>query len=262
MTQGPAGKGGRFRFAVLALLFVNVAVNYLDRANLSVAAPDMARDLRLGPRQMGWIFSSFGWAYTLLQIPGGWMVDRVSSRILYSVCLAFWSAATFLQGFARGAAGLFGFRLGTGAFEAPAYPINNKVVTAWFAPGERATAIAVYTAAQYASLAFLHPVMQAVQGRFGWRALFMATGALGAVWACVWHLSYREKSLPGGSGPGAASVGAQSAAWRSPALWGIYIGQFSVSSILWFFLTWFPTYLEQYRGFPSEGAGWIRAAPF
>ncbi|HUL52935.1 MAG TPA: MFS transporter [Opitutaceae bacterium] len=272
----------RARFGVAALLFANVVINYMDRANLSVAGPAMGRDLGLTARELGWVFSAFGWAYAALQIPGGWLVDQVRPRLLYAGTLAAWSLATVLQGLAGTFAALFGLRLATGACEAPAYPINNRVVTAWFPEQERASAIAFYTAGQFVGLAFLQPVMAAVQRHYGWRGLFVFTGLVGIGWAFVWYLLYRDPAPPGSVGGSSASHslfrgGATEERGRSAdrrllqplreacghrRLWGVYLGQFAVTSALWFFLTWFPTYLEKYRGFTGASAGWLRSVPF
>src|SRR3954468_13080801 len=100
-TVATEAKATRVRFAVLAMLFVTVVINYLDRSNISVAAPALTQDLNFDPKHLGWILSAFGWAYATLQIPGGWLVDRVRPRYLYALICAFWSLATMLQGFTR-----------------------------------------------------------------------------------------------------------------------------------------------------------------
>src|SRR3982750_4614842 len=122
----------RIRFRVLALLFICVVINYMDRTNLSVAATAITDDLQLNSVQLGVLFSAFGWTYAALQIPGGILVDRIPPRILYTFCLITWSLMTLMQGVARGFASLLGLRFAIGVFEAPAYPINNRIVTSWF----------------------------------------------------------------------------------------------------------------------------------
>lgn len=119
----------RKRLLILVLLFVTVVINYLDRSNLSIAAPELFRELNIDPVHAGLVFSAFGWTYALMQIPGGWLVDKVSPRVLYAGALALWSAATLLLGFAGSFVGVIVLRLAVGALEAPAYPINNRVVT-------------------------------------------------------------------------------------------------------------------------------------
>jgi MFS transporter, ACS family, D-galactonate transporter len=263
-------KPTRVRFGVLAMLFVTVVINYLDRSNISVAAPSLSEDLKLDPKHLGWILSAFGWAYATLQIPGGWLVDRVRPRILYAFICGLWSLATVLQGFAGTFAFLFSLRLLLGTFEAPAFPICNRLVTTWFPDRERAGAIACYTSGQFVGLAFLTPLLALTQKYFGWHYVFVLTGALGLIWAALWYAFYRDPGesrlvnaaeinyIQAGGGLAEAAAGRavsiQRFSWADlrqtlshRKLWGIYVGQYAVTSTMWFFLTWFPTYLVKYR---------------
>src|SRR6185312_7139420 len=187
-------KATRVRFAVLAMLFVTVVINYLDRSNISVAAPALSKDLNFDPKHLGWILSAFGWAYATLQVPGGLLVDRMRPRYLYALICALWSLATMLQGFAGTFLFLFALRLLLGIFEAPSFPICNRLVTAWFPDRERAGAIACYTSGQYVGLAFLTPLLALTQTHFGWQYVFILTGAFGLAWAALWYALYREPS--------------------------------------------------------------------
>jgi ACS family D-galactonate transporter-like MFS transporter len=273
----------KVRYGMLALVFVNVVINYLDRSNLSVAAAGLGDELKLSSVELGLIFSAFGWSYAALQIPGGLLADRVAPRILYAVCLMTWSLATVAQGFAKGFVSLFGFRLATGAFEAPSYPINNRIVTSWFPDHERASAIALFVSGQFIGLAFLTPVLVALQVHAGWRGLFIVTGLIGFVWGIVWYLFYRDPLdhprvnkaeldyIETGGGVFKKKVSEKISAWRKEdwqqvfsnrTLWGVYIGQFCVNATLWFFLTWFPTYLVQYRGLSFIKSGYLASIPF
>ena len=275
----------RVRYGMLSLVFVNVVINYLDRANLSVAASALTTDLQLSSTQLGWIFSAFGWSYALLQIPGGLIADRFGPRILYAFCLITWSLVTVCQGFARGFSSLFGLRLATGAFEAPSYPINNRIVTSWFPDNERASAIAVYVSGQFIGLAFLTPVLALIQVYAGWKGLFVSTGVVGLIWGVIWYLLYRDPLDHSGvnkaelthieSGGGLFQNKERNAGepsvWQwanvkqvvaSRTLWGVFIGQFAVNGSLWFFLTWFPTYLVKYRGLDFIKSGYLASVPF
>ncbi|GAB3498142.1 MFS transporter [Spirosoma knui] len=278
-------KPTRVRYAMLALVFVNVAINYLDRANISVAATALGKDLELSTVELGYIFSAFGWAYAALQIPGGLIADRFGPRILYAFCLITWSIATLAQAIANGFLSLFALRLATGTFEAPSYPINNRVVTSWFPDNERASAIAMYVSGQFIGLAFLTPVLATIQYYAGWKGLFITTGLVGIVWGLVWYFFYRDPLdhdgvnkaeldyIEEGGGlirareqrPGQASVWSWSnfrQVFSTRTLWGVYIGQFSVNATLWFFLTWFPTYLVKYRGLDFIKSGYLASVPF
>jgi len=277
----------RKRLIILALLFVTVVINYLDRSNLSIAAPALFKELHIDPVRAGLVFSAFGWTYALMQIPGGWLVDKVSPRVLYAGALALWSAATLLLGFAGSFFGLVVLRLAVGALEAPAYPINNRVVTTWFPTRERASAIGGYTSGQFVGLAFLTPVLAWLQVHLGWHMVFVATGLAGIAWAAIWYAVYREPRAFRGvnaaeialirDGGGlidledrvAARTERTPSTWRDLGvvlgrrkLWGIYLGQFALNSTLWFFLTWFPTYLVKYRGMDFIKSGFLASLPF
>jgi len=275
----------RKRFFIMVLLFITVVINYLDRSTLSIAAPALTRDLGIDPIHVGLIFSAFGWTYAAMQIPGGWLVDRVPPRILYSVALLLWSLATVMLGFAASFIALFVLRMAVGALEAPAYPINSRVVTTWFPERERATAIGFYTSGQFVGLAFLTPVLAWLQHHWGWHMVFICTGAVGSGWAGSWYAVYREpRDFKGATpaeidliaaGGGLGDMQSQTAKRTAPVsgldlgivlskrkLWGIYLGQFCLNSTLWFFLTWFPTYLVKYRGMDFIKSGLLASLPF
>jgi MFS transporter, ACS family, D-galactonate transporter len=279
-------KPTKIRYRVLAFIFINVVINYMDRSNISVAASALKEDLNFSSIELGLIFSAFGWTYAALQIPGGILVDRFGPRLIYAISLISWSLATFFQGFSRGFAGLFSLRLATGAFEAPAFPTNNRVVTSWFPDNERASAIGTYTSGQFIGLAFLTPLLAAIQYYIGWRGLFFVTGSIGMIWGFVWYRFYRDPSKHpqvnqseldliengGGlinTGDTGTENGQSKFEWSNlrevfshRKLWGIYLGQFAVNSTLWFFLTWFPTYLVEYRGLDFLKSGFLASAPF
>ncbi|MED3728677.1 MFS transporter [Priestia filamentosa] len=282
--KGYSEKPTRVRFKVLAFIFVSVVINYMDRSNISVAATAIGKDLELTSVQLGLIFSAFGWAYAALQIPGGVMVDRFGARLTYAFSLITWSLVTLLQGFTKGFVGLFGLRLATGAFEAPAFPTNNKVVTSWFPNQERASAIAFYTSGQFAGLAFLTPALVTIQHFLGWRGLFITTGAIGILWGIIWYIFYRDPAQHKKANKAELEYIKEGGGLVTPLnekeekarfewenlkevfvhrkLWGIYLGQFAVNSTLWFFLTWFPTYLVEYRGLDFLKSGFLASAPF
>ena len=276
----------KVRYQVLLLIFVNVVINYMDRSNLAVAASAIGKEYEFSSVQIGLIFSAFSWTYLLFQIPGGILVKQVTPRLLYTVSLISWSLATVFQGFAKGFASLFGLRMLTGVFEAPAFPINNRVVSNWFPDQERASAIAVYTSGQFLGLAFLMPVLSGIQLHTGWRGLFVVTGLIGVLWGLVWYIFYRDPLQHKKVNPaeldhiekGGGMLHEQSAAVEGRSgkftwtdlrevvshrkLWGIYLGQFAVNGALWFFLTWFPKYLVDYRGLDFIKSGYWASVPY
>jgi ACS family D-galactonate transporter-like MFS transporter len=271
----------RGRFLVVFMLFVTVVINYLDRANMSVAAPGLKTQFGLDAHHLGFILSAFGWTYVLFQIPGGLLVDRVNPRIFYAAIIGLWSITTLLIGFSVGITALFLLRMLVGAFEAPSYPMNNRIVTFWMPERERASSIATYTSGQYVGLAFLTPVLALIESRFGWQGIFVATGMIGLGWAAIWFALYRDprearrvgeaelsyiRAHGGLVETGAARMRVSRADFTAVLshrkLWGLYIGQFCLTSTQWFFLTWFPTYLVHYRHMDFIKAGFFGSLPF
>jgi MFS transporter, ACS family, D-galactonate transporter len=274
-------KPSRARYFILFLLFIGTAINYLDRTNISVAAPSIQTELHLNPVMLGLIFSAFGWSYTAMQIPGGWLIDRLGPRMAYGGALILWSLFTLLQGFARSFGVLFALRIGLGLSESPAFPTNSRVVAAWFPQHERAFATGVYTAAEYIGLAFLTPFLFWLLATFGWPSIFITTGLIGLVWAVFWFKCYRDPKdskrinqaemdyIREGGGLAEKAGERTKFNWsqlthlfKFRQLWGIYIGQFAVTSTLYFFLTWFPTYLVTVKHMTMLKAGFVAAVPY
>jgi len=285
----PSAGATRKRYIVVALLFVTVTINYLDRSNLSIAAAGITSDFQLSPAQLGWIFSAWGWAYAVCQIPGGWLADRFTPRRLAALLIFTWSLATLALGVAGGFTSLIALRFMIGMLEAPSYPINNRVVTTWFPETERARAIATYTSAQFVGLAFLTPLLSWLLANFGWHSVFLFSGGMGLIWSVIWYVWYREpKDFPGvnsdalslireGGGIPDLQDRLKKAQQRQDApfrwrdlffllsqrkLWGLYLGQFGLGGTTLFFLTWFPTYLVQYKHMQFIKAGFAASIPF
>jgi len=278
----------RRRFRIMGLLFITVVINYLDRSNMSIAAPAISAEFQLDPVQLGLVFSAFSWTYTPFQLPGGWLVDRVHPRVLYPAIIMLWSLATLSFGFANGMMALILLRMAVGFFEVPTFLINNRIATTWFGEKERATCIAVYTAAESVGLAFLTPVLAWLKVEFGWPSVFLFTGALGLMWSLLFYRTYRDpRDFPGvneaeirqiESSGGIPDLSQRSAdrraaggatVWRDfgivlgrRKLWGIYFGHFVWGTVGTFFRSWFPTYLVNYRHFTFIKAGFYVSLPF
>ncbi|MCN5093594.1 MFS transporter [Escherichia coli] len=280
-----AAKPGRRRYLTLVMIFITVVICYVDRANLAVASAHIQEEFGITKAQMGYVFSAFAWLYTLCQIPGGWFLDRVGSRVTYFIAIFGWSVATLFQGFATGLMSLIGLRAITGIFEAPAFPTNNRMVTSWFPEHERASAVGFYTSGQFVGLAFLTPLLIWIQEMLSWHWVFIVTGGIGIIWSLIWFKVYQPPRLTkgiskaeldyirdgGGLVDGDAPVKKEARQPLTAKDWklvfhrkliGVYLGQFAVASTLWFFLTWFPNYLTQEKGITALKAGFMTTVPF
>ncbi|WP_306297655.1 MFS transporter [Acetobacter indonesiensis] len=185
------------RYFVLAFLFTITAINYGDRATLGIARSNISQDLGLSPVSMGYIFSAFGWAYVINQVPGGWLLDRYGSIRVYGISLFAWSLCTL----AISGAGhvpqslafpvLFFLWAGLGLVEAPAFPANSRITSSWFPIGERGLATSIFNSAQYVAVAFFAPLMGWVTQRLGWEYIFAMMGFLGVLLAILWLVTMR-----------------------------------------------------------------------
>jgi ACS family glucarate transporter-like MFS transporter len=251
-----------------------------------MAAPAMGKDLGLDPVAMGYAFSAFGWSYAALQIPGGWLLDRFGSRLVYTVGLFFRSLFSFLQGAVGFFAGttafvsLFSLRFGMGIGEAPAFPANSRITAMWFPTNERGFASAVFNSAQYFALALFCPLLGWILAVFGWQHVFYIMGLAGMLLTVVWwKVIHSPRNHPGVNRAeleyiedGGGLVGME--AKKTVIKWsqvralitnrmmiGVCIGQFCLNTITWFFLTWFPTYLVHAKGLTILKVGVIASIP-
>lgn len=284
---GPATRPrGRMRWFMLALVMLVTCLNYLDRANLSIAAPLIQKEYGLDPATLGLIFSAFGWSYMLALPFSGVILDKIGPRLLYSVAILGWSVATIAVGLVNSVTGLIGARVAVGLFEAPALPTNVHCVTAWHPDNERAFAVGAYTAMQYVAAGFLTPVLAWILVQFGWREVFYITGALGFLVTVLWAVYYREPKNSRATPEELAYISGGGGLSQAPAtgdqpkedkgfkwsnirellshrqVWGMFVGQFSVQTTLFFFITWFPTYLINGKGMTVLKGGVYSAIPF
>ncbi|EBM3086496.1 MFS transporter, partial [Salmonella enterica] len=268
-------KASRQRLFILTLLFIVTAINYMDRANLAVAGSNIQNDFSLTPTQLGLLFSMFTWAYAASQIPVGYVLDRIGSRILYGGAIILWSIFTFMMGFAShhlfatataSFAMLLACRALIGVAEAPSFPSNTKIIATWFPDHERARATAIYSSAQYIGLALLTPALAFIVANYGWEMSFYLSGGAGILFGIYWLMYYRDPQhstavnqaeldyIKAGGGYGSENQSSVSAkiSWQNikfflskKTIWGLFITQFACSSTLYFFLTWFIVYLEK-----------------
>jgi ACS family glucarate transporter-like MFS transporter len=282
----------RARYLIVLVLFLVTTINYADRATLSIVGTDLSRDLGLDAITLGYLLSAFSWSYVVFQLPGGWLLDRLGSRRVYRWSLLGWSVVTMAQagvgvlGAARTAAAtLFGLRLGLGAAEAPSFPANSRLVAVWFPTAERGLASAIFNAAQYFSTVLFYPIMGTVTHAFGWPWVFVLMGAIGLVFGLAWNRLVQEPAdhplanaaevehirAGGGLVDLDRGAGRQTAAPARPGLIldllrermlvGIFLGQYCINVLTWFFLTWFPIYLVKQRGMSILQVGFVAVLP-
>ncbi len=282
------GSPTRIRYWIILFLFLLTSVNYADRATLSLVGTDLAKELKLDAVAMGYVFSAFAWAYVVCQIPGGWLLDRFGSKRIYFWSIVLWSGFTLMQGFVDGLGAaaitvLFILRFLLGAAESPSFPANARIVAAWFPTAERGMASAIFNSAQYFATVMFSPVMGWIAHTYGWPPVFWFMGAVGLGFAAIWpRLIHGPREHPRANaaeishierGGGLVDLDRKGAP-GAPVRWsvlgqllgnrmllGIYFGQYCITTLTWFFLTWFPIYLVQQRGMSILKVGFVAALP-
>ncbi|NQD79507.1 MFS transporter [Pseudomonas sp. CrR14] len=277
------------RYLILLMLFLVTTINYADRATIAIAGSSMQKDLGIDAVTLGYVFSAFGWAYVIGQIPGGWLLDRFGSKRVYAGGIFIWSLFTLLQGFvgmmpvAWAVVTLFVLRFMVGFAEAPSFPGNARIVAAWFPTAERGTASAIFNSAQYFATALFAPLMGWIVYAHGWEHVFVVMGVFGILFAGLWMKTiYNPKEHPRISAAEIEHIASNGGLvdmdqtkksdggpkWNYIAqlltnrmMIGVYLGQYCINGITYFFLTWFPVYLVQERGMTILKAGFIASLP-
>ncbi|WP_413743060.1 MFS transporter [Sodalis sp. RH15] len=248
---------GKMRFIILTVLSVGIAINYIDRATMSVAIPFMSTELHLSSTDSGFLLSAFFWSYVLFQLPGGWLVDRFGPRITFAFSSLCWGLATAACGLANGITALLGFRFVLGAVEAPSYPASSSTVTRWFPRQERSFAAATFNNGSKIGGTLAIPIVSFLIALVGWRMTFVISGLAAVIWAAAWYVWYRDpRQHPTVSQEevefieanqehitGEAMSIAQLLAQRT--VQAMMAGFFCVNFVSYFFFTWFPTYLVE-----------------
>jgi MFS family permease len=267
------------RFWVYFLLFLFNMIAYTDRVNISVAGKPIADELHLSPVALGYLFSSFLWAYVLMMLPGGRLIDRFGPHNIAAIATAVWSVAQMLTGAVGSFFTMLLTRLGLGIGEAPFAPVTYRSVGLWGPITERGTAIATISAGSSLGAALGAPFVAWIISVSSWRWSFVVTGALGLAWVVIWRsaVSTPEKTswLPelerqrilAERGGGLAEVPDQGGIGylgliRCPAMWGLFISQGCMVYTVYLYLSWLPNYLQTQRHMSVMGSGLYTALPF
>jgi ACS family glucarate transporter-like MFS transporter len=286
----PDTKKTHVRYLILLMLFAASTFSYGDRVVLSIAGVALSRDLHLDALRLGYLFSGFGWAYVAAQLPAGGLLDRFGSKLIYGLSIICWSMCALLAGFTgylpavAAFYALFLIRLLSGLAQAPVFPGNGRIVAAWFPAAERGRASAIFNSSQYFALVLFAPILGWMVLTWGWKQCFWFAGAIGLALSAVWfkviegvktHPRISQQEIDHiEQGGGLASLDTSARARSNTLTWasvrwllsnrmlvGIYLGQYCITTLTWFFLTWFPIYLSQARHMSIVKVGFLAALP-
>ncbi|UOF90287.1 MFS transporter [Fodinisporobacter ferrooxydans] len=276
-------RGKNLRWVIVAIITLLSIANYLDRGNLSVAAPLIMKDLHINAAAMGVILSSFVWPYAIMNLPSGWAVDRFGAKILMSAAVGFWSVVAIATGFMRTVGAFIIARVLLGVGESAMFPAAIKATNAWFPQNEKGTATSIFIAGTQVGLAISPILSTALMLAFGWPAMFVIIGALGFLVLIGWIALYREPELHKRlsleefqyiqSYSGLAETSNTNTdtpitflqwlkLFRYLPTWAMIIGDFALQYLFWFYIAWLPTYLEKTQHFSISNTGLVASLPF
>lgn len=261
MATGTTAIPGR-RWTIGVLLGAGILINYFDRINLSVAGPQLQHEFGLTDQDLGLLFSGLFWSYSLLQVPGGMLLDRFGVTRIGRLGALLWAVASALTAIAGGFIGILLARILLGVAETPAFPASQKATGFWFPRQERARATAIFDSAAKFSNVIGVPVVAFAIVNLGWRWGFGITVLLSAAYVAAYWIIYRDPAedprltsaqyeyiLAGGATPEGAAASGQGSMLgyllRNRKVWGLTIGFSAYGYSFYLFLTWLPGYLVQ-----------------
>ena len=264
------------RWVVCGLLFFATTINYIDRQTIAVLKPYLQGVQHWSESDYGWIVFAFQFAYALMMLVSGKVIDWLGTRIGYALAMIWWSIAAMAHAFAGNALQFGAARFFLGAGEAGNFPASIKSVAEWFPKKERALATGIFNGGTNIG-AWVGPLVVAwLTLHWSWREAFVFTGALGFLWLVLWLVIYRAPSLHPWVGSNelryiesdmndpreaSAKIPWKDLARRRKA-WGFILAKFMTDPIWWMYLFWLPSYLEQARGFSLKMVGLTAGLPF
>jgi ACS family hexuronate transporter-like MFS transporter len=257
---------GKYRWVICTLLFFATTINYVDRSIMGVLAPTLRDEIGWTDQEYGYISAAFTQAYAIGFIFAGWFIDKVGSRLGYSIYLTLWSIAAAAHALARSAFGFGLARFGLGLGESGNFPAAIKTVAEWFPKKERALATGIFNAGSNVGAVLAPLIVPWLALNWGWQSAFMVTGLVGLIWVLFWWPVYRKPAEhPKLSKTELAYI--ESDPPDSPVkipwlkliplkqTWAFAIGKFLTDAIWWFYLFWFPLFMNDRFGINLAGIG-------
>lgn len=246
---------------IVFLLFIVYMLNYMDRSALSITAPLIEKELGFNAAEMGMIFSAFFIGYALFNFIGGWASDKVGPKTVFLIAALLWSVFCGLTGLVTGLWTMLIVRVLFGMAEGPVSAAGNKIINNWISRKESATAIGIFSAGSPLGGAVSGPIVGLLALSLGWRPAFGIIFLFGLVWVLLWYFIVSDKPtmskrlapeeridfenhedvILSDDGRATPSLGYY---MKQPMVWATTLAFFSYNYILFFFLTWFPSYLN------------------
>ena len=282
MDNTSGSRGSHVRWVVLLLLCLMYLITYLDRVSLANTKPLISKEYGFNEVTMGFIFSAFIWAYAIFQVPGGWLGDRYGPRRVLSAIMVYRTVVAVLTSAALGFKSFWGIRFALGVGEAGAFPTATRAMQMWFPRDERGFVQGVSHAASRLGAAIGPFLVYQIMIHYGWRSVFYVIGILSLLWSLLYFLVYRNmpeehekvsrEELARIRGMNEKGEIKQANVQERPKvpwsvllkhgnMWAVMCAYAAYIYSLWFFLTWLPSYLVQYRKFTLLKTSIYASAP-
>lgn len=259
-------KTGNYRWRIVALLFFATTINYVDRQVLGILAPDLQKEFSWTESDYGFIIAAFQAAYAIGLLTTGRLLDRIGTRIGYSVAIVIWSLAGMLHAMAGSAVSFAMARFSLGLGESANFPAAVKIVAEWFPKKERALAAGLFNSGSNVGAILAPLLVPWIAFHWGWQWAFIGTGALGFIWLCFWLPVYRRPEKHKKVNPAELDYILQDGRSKDEKVsWkkmfyhrqtlGITLSLFLTAPIWWFFLYWLPKFLHTNHGINVSDMG-------
>jgi sugar phosphate permease len=274
-------KRSHIRWYVLLLISLMYMITYMDRSNISIAAPAIATEFGFNKTEIALVFSAFAWAYAAGQVPGGWLADFFGPKRVLLVIVPFWSLMTAATAWASGATSLFVVRFAFGLGEAGAFPTASRAMQLWFPKSERGFVQGMTHCFSRLAIAITPLVAVVIMKAWGWRWIFYIFALLGIAWSLVFFYFYRNRpedearvnavelahirDTPNGEISPVATRLRSDVPWRaiftSSNMWFIAAAYGCFFYGAYFYVSWFPTYLLEFRHLSLNSVGYLASLP-
>ncbi len=258
---------GAFRWVICALLFLATTVNYVDRQIIGILKPELQRDVGWNEIEYSNIVFAFTLAYAISLLLVGRLIDRIGTLHGFSLAVVWWSFAAMAHAFARSVFGFGVARFALGLGEGGNFPASIKTVAEWFPKGERALTTGIFNSGTNVGAIVTPVLVPWIVLHWGWRAAFVATGAVGFLWVILWYAIYRrpeehsrlskEELAYIRSDP--PDPPARDVPWvrllPHRQTWAFALGKFMTDPFWWFYLFWVPDFLQRSYGLDLKGRG-------
>lgn len=268
-VTGVVQAANRYRWIMCALLFFATVINYMDRQILGLLAPLLQHDIGWSQLQYGRIVIAFSFSYAIGLLCFGYLVDRLGTRISFSIAMVFWSIAAMLHSAVRSVIGFAVVRALLGIGEGGSFPAAIKTVAEWFPRRERALATGIFNSGANVGALFAPAIIPPLALAFGWRAAFVIIGATGFIWVVFFLVMYRDSAkrtttdviadLEGDEANAGDTTNAVRPSFKTliqkRETWAFIVGKFMTDPVWWFYLFWLPKWLNESRGMDMQHIG-------